>query len=163
MEPCWICLDECNEEKKCKCMKGICHMQCLAKWQMRNCGKAEETTCPFCFAELPDWKQNIVPSYEALLHKMVPMKIRLPRCQLYMEIPGSATQEEMRYILFATLGKSGCRLKSIYFTVRDPFSSGVIVFEGFAATSAVLYCAYNNIKTPKDKTKNYGLWSCFGL
>ena len=156
---CWICLDECHEEKKCQCMKGACHMQCLAKWQMRNCGKEAETTCSFCQTLLPDWKKNIVPSYERQLNKIVPLKIRLPGCRIYVDVPGSATQTQMRDIMLDTIGKSRYHVLSIYFTVKDPFSDGVIVFEGFAATSAVLYCAYNNRK----KNKNGGLWSCFGL
>lgn len=70
---CWICLqgDEDGEEltKPCKCPRWV-HKECLAMWQKRNEGRAEEKKCRFCSQELPNWRSVINENRTPILHSV---------------------------------------------------------------------------------------------
>ncbi|KAG2431690.1 hypothetical protein HYH02_013267 [Chlamydomonas schloesseri] len=38
------------------------HPSCLARWQLQQAGRKEESSCRFCNASLPDWKQILAPA-----------------------------------------------------------------------------------------------------
>ena len=46
---CWICLDDSGSEKEalvspCNCPRKV-HPKCLARWQLQQAGRLEETNC----------------------------------------------------------------------------------------------------------------------
>ncbi len=64
---CWICLDDgCSTGSRqdlmspCQCPRKV-HPKCLARWQLQQAGKAEETHCRFCHSTLADWKASLTP------------------------------------------------------------------------------------------------------
>ncbi|GBF90703.1 hypothetical protein Rsub_03004 [Raphidocelis subcapitata] len=54
---CWICLDEGGGPltTPCACPRPV-HACCLARWQLQQAGRAEETACRFCCGRYPDWR-----------------------------------------------------------------------------------------------------------
>lgn len=62
---CWICFGKQNLKRVCKCSMFV-HPECLARWQITQIGKSEETHCRFCNTEFPKWdktiEKGIVPS-----------------------------------------------------------------------------------------------------
>lgn len=71
---CWICLRtaaESGEElaKPCACPR-LCHMRCLARWQLQSAGKDEEAKCRFCHTLLPTWHSTLAPDVKPIIPVM---------------------------------------------------------------------------------------------
>lgn len=162
---CWICLDVCEEtDRKCGCTNGICHKQCLAIWQMRNCGKKNASKCQFCGQVLPDWKENIKPKYATLKDELVTLKAQVDDKMLLVDISGSISERDLEALFEATIQKltqNTKKFKNVYFTVKDPFGNGTIEFHGFSAGHAVVYCAVLSVVSRRKKKAKF--LSCFGL
>jgi hypothetical protein len=161
---CWICLDVCEEtDRKCGCTNGICHKQCLAIWQMRNCGKESADKCQLCRQTLPDWKDNITPKYETLKDELVTLKAQVGDTMILVDISGSISERDLEALFEATIQKlttNAKKLNHVDFTVKDPFGNGKIEFHGFSASCAVVYCAILSMISRRKK-KKAGLLSCF--
>ena len=160
-DTCWICLDVCEEtDRKCGCTNGICHKQCLAIWQMRNCGKECADTCQFCRQTLPDWKDNITPKYETIKNELVTLEAHVDDTVLMVNISGSISERDLQALFATTISTK--KYHRVHFTVKDPFGDGMIEFHGFSAGRAVVYCAILSVISPrKKKKKKAGLLSCF--
>ena len=162
---CWICLDVCEEtDRKCGCTNGICHKQCLAIWQMRNCGKKNASKCQFCQQTLPDWRENITPKYATIQNKHVTLKARAADKMLMVNISGSISEQDLEALFEATIQKLTMNTKkfhNVYFKVNDPFGQGTIEFQGFSASHAVVYCAVLSVVSRRKKKATF--LSCFGL
>ena len=163
---CWICLDVCEEtDMKCGCTNGICHKQCLAIWQMRNCGKKNATRCQFCQRALPDWKENITPKYETIKNKKVTLKARIADKIIMVDILGSISEKDLEALFEATiqnLTMNAKTIQNVFFTVTDPFGPGTIDFQGFSAGHAVVYCSVLKVISRKHKKKTFKFLPCFG-
>ncbi|PSC69552.1 Nitric oxide synthase-interacting [Micractinium conductrix] len=56
---CWICLagaDAGALSRPCGCPR-LSHAPCLARWQLQQAGKYEQSHCRFCQQQLPDWRE----------------------------------------------------------------------------------------------------------
>jgi len=62
LDVCWICLDDDQAElfSPCTCPRKA-HAKCLARWQLQQAGRPEETHCRFCASQLADWKVHLTP------------------------------------------------------------------------------------------------------
>ena len=162
---CWICLDVCEEtDRKCGCTNGICHKQCLAMWQMRNCGKTNAKECQFCQQALPDWKENITPKYATIKNEKVTLKARIADKMIMVDISGSISEKDLEALFEVTIQKlmmNTKKFQSVCFTVKDPFGEGTIEFHGFSAGHAVVYCAILSVISRK-KRKTSKFLPCFG-
>jgi hypothetical protein len=54
---CWICLDDGVAPliTPCACPHPV-HPRCLARWQLQQAGRPEESACRFCGGGYPDWR-----------------------------------------------------------------------------------------------------------
>lgn len=62
-EQCWLCLQGPEENSSplfvpCRCPGLTSHPLCLARWQLQQAGRPEETQCRFCEARLPAWTDS---------------------------------------------------------------------------------------------------------
>lgn len=78
---CWICFDSDLRglTRPCSCPNHV-HGACLARWQLRRAGRAEETACRFCSRRLPDWRESLTPAAMA-----APMTARLPVMAVHLD------------------------------------------------------------------------------
>eukprot|EP00882_Tetradesmus_deserticola_P002712 GHRQ01002883.1.p1 GENE.GHRQ01002883.1~~GHRQ01002883.1.p1 ORF type:complete len:151 (+),score=36.33 GHRQ01002883.1:170-622(+) len=67
-DSCWICMAGASPEQPlespCACPRRV-HLRCLARWQLQQAGRREETHCRFCHASYGDWRQSLAPRYDS--------------------------------------------------------------------------------------------------
>uniref|UniRef100_A0A7S0RQR2 RING-CH-type domain-containing protein n=1 Tax=Chlamydomonas leiostraca TaxID=1034604 RepID=A0A7S0RQR2_9CHLO len=144
---CWICLDDNQDEQvlmsPCKCPRKV-HPKCLARWQLQQAGKQEETTCRFCNNQLADWKASLTP--EALrpeVQKVQPIMVVYFEGEIH-RIPVKQGGDGLKE--FTTRIRELFRLPedvdiSLTFGCKEPMSGQHLKLEGMGAFDAAVHCA----------------------
>mmetsp|Transcript_19037 Transcript_19037/g.32574 ORF Transcript_19037/g.32574 Transcript_19037/m.32574 type:complete len:591 (-) Transcript_19037:575-2347(-) len=146
-EICWICLDEMKAGQAlispCKCPRKV-HPQCMARWQLQQAGRAEETHCRFCNSALDDWKDSLTPDV---------LKPEVDRVQPIMVVyfEGEIHRIPVRQG-DAGLSDFTSRIRELFqlptevdisltFGCKEPMSGHHLKLEGMGAFDAAVHCA----------------------
>ncbi|KAL6759150.1 hypothetical protein V8C86DRAFT_1787232, partial [Haematococcus lacustris] len=145
---CWICLDEAQDNQRlmrpCRCPRSA-HPRCLARWQLQQAGRAEETHCSrFCQSPLSDWKASLTP--EALkpdVERVQPIMVVYFEGEIH-RIPVRQGDEGLHE--FTTRIRQLFSLPedvdiSLTFGCKEPMSGQHLKLEGMGAFDAAVHCA----------------------
>jgi hypothetical protein len=119
------------------------HPQCLARWQLQQAGKQEETKCRFCNSQLLDWKDAIIPDDVKPYYACTKVTMRLlfeGRTYYIKTSSGDAGKQE-----FITAIRQLCNIDDdvdfdLNFSVREPVGDNDIQLVGHDAYDAAVKC-----------------------
>lgn len=144
---CWICLDDHQDEQglfaPCKCPRKV-HPKCLARWQLQQAGRPEETHCRFCTSPLADWKASLTPEgLKPEVQKVQPIMVVYFEGEIH-RIPVKQGTEGLKE--FTGRIRDLFRLPedvdiSLTFGCKEPMSGQHLKLEGIGAFDAAVHCA----------------------
>lgn len=146
-EVCWICLDENKGQQDllspCHCPRKV-HPRCMARWQLQQAGRAEETHCRFCNSTLADWKASLTPdALKPEVEKVQPIMVVYFEGEIH-RIPVRQGDEGLKE--FTTRIRELFKLPtevdiSLTFGCKEPMSGHHLKLEGMGAFDAAVHCA----------------------
>jgi len=142
---CWICMDEQDgnvPKQVCGCPRKV-HPQCLARWQLQQAGKQEETKCRFCDSQLLDWKDAFIPDDVKPYYASTTVTMRVifeGRTYYIKTTSGEAGKQE-----FINAIRQLCNIDDdvdfdLNFNVREPVVDNEIQLFGQGAYDAAIKC-----------------------
>lgn len=149
-EPCYICLS--NESahdhdaliRPCPCPRNV-HRRCLARWQLKQAGKPEETSCRFCQHTIgDDWRNVLTPlylrPYMSYMRPTLGITFNGEQYDICVELNTTTLPKFLEAVRLA------CKFPpehefDMRFVCQDPFHGGDIAFESINAFNAAVYCA----------------------
>lgn len=146
---CWICLDESGDMDKeplvspCSCPRKV-HPKCLARWQLQQAGRPEETNCRFCHSNLADWKASLTPeNLKPEVQRVQPIMVVYFEGEIH-RIPVKQGSDGLKE--FTNRIRELFRLPedvdiSLTFGCKEPMSGQHLKLEGIGAFDAAVHCA----------------------
>ncbi len=152
---CWICLEHCNVQQKCKCKNAYVHAECLARWQFIKAGEYEEHHCRFCDAKLDDWIYVLKPDYDKMPKKRINFSCIVYGKQINILIEPHSTISDFITQLKLQSGIETIDIENINinFICKNPFKTEAtdITFTGVHTFNAVKFCVdMNPSKSPDN-------------
>lgn len=161
-EVCWICLDEKQEGQPlyspCACPRKV-HPKCLARWQLQQAGRPEETHCRFCSKTLADWKSSLTPeNLKPEVQKVQPIMVVYFEGEIH-RIPVKQGSDGVKE--FTSRIRELFRLPedvdiSLTFGCKEPMSGQHLKLEGIGAFDAAVHCASVAAAERQHKSKSAG-------
>ncbi|KAG1675966.1 hypothetical protein FOA52_014210 [Chlamydomonas sp. UWO 241] len=158
---CWICLDDDKSRalvRPCACPRAV-HPQCMARWQLQQAGRPEETQCRFCNSVLADWKSSLTPEPLALeVAKVQPIMVVYFEGEIH-RIPVRRGNEGLSD--FTNRIRDLFRLPedvdiSLTFGCKEPMSGRHLKLEGIGAFDAAVHCASVAAAERQQKIRSSG-------
>ncbi|EFJ46303.1 hypothetical protein VOLCADRAFT_46480, partial [Volvox carteri f. nagariensis] len=144
---CWICLDGTKDRdpliNPCRCPRKV-HPRCLARWQLQQAGRLEETNCRFCQSNLADWKASLTPeNLKPDVQRVQPIMVVYFEGQIH-RIPVKQGPDGLKE--FTHRIRELFRLPddvdiSLTFGCKEPLSGQHLKLEGIGAFDAAVHCA----------------------
>lgn len=160
-EFCWICLDDSGKQglmRPCNCPRRV-HPKCLARWQLQQAGRPEETHCRFCNSMLADWKASLTPeTLKPEVEKVQPIMVVYFEGEIH-RIPVKQGNEGLSE--FTNRIRELFRLPedvdiSLTFGCKEPMSGQHLKLEGIGAFDAAVHCASVAAAERQHKIKSTG-------
>ncbi|KAG2426121.1 hypothetical protein HYH02_014836 [Chlamydomonas schloesseri] len=152
---CYICMQEGTPSRPlltpCDCKGRPVHRECLARWQLHQSGKSEETTCRFCFKVLPDWRPTLLgdsASEDAGPRPLLAKVIFNNQVHILPILPGPEGKAEFKRRVNELFGLNN-RMFDVNFEVKvkeDKYS-----LQGLSAYEAATRCAVMSAR--RDSTE----------
>ncbi|MEW5311194.1 MAG: hypothetical protein WDW38_002929 [Sanguina aurantia] len=145
---CWICLDERSDGNEvlmspCACPRKV-HPKCLARWQLQQAGRAEETHCRFCNHTLSDWKASLTPeSLKPEVKRVQPIMVVYFEGEIH-RIPvrqGGDGLNDFTLRIRQLFNLPEDVDISLTFGCKEPMSGQHLKLEGTGAFDAAVHCA----------------------
>ncbi|KXZ51012.1 hypothetical protein GPECTOR_14g253 [Gonium pectorale] len=159
---CWICLDDTKDKdpliNPCKCPRKV-HPRCLARWQLQQAGRLEETNCRFCQCNLADWKTSLTPeNLKPEVQRVQPIMVVYFEGQIH-RIPVKQGPDGLKE--FTLRIRELFRLPedvdiSLTFGCKEPLSGQHLKLEGIGAFDAAVHCASVAAAERQQKLKSGG-------
>ncbi|GLI64890.1 hypothetical protein VaNZ11_008281 [Volvox africanus] len=159
---CWICLDGTKDRdpliNPCRCPRKV-HPRCLARWQLQQAGRLEETNCRFCQSNLADWKASLTPeNLKPDVQRVQPIMVVYFEGQIH-RIPVKQGPEGLKE--FTHRIRELFRLPddvdiSLTFGCKEPLSGQHLKLEGIGAFDAAVHCASVAAAERQQKLKSGG-------
>ncbi|PNH05678.1 hypothetical protein TSOC_008028 [Tetrabaena socialis] len=159
---CWICLDDTKDRdplfSPCSCPRRV-HPRCLARWQLQQAGRLEETNCRFCHCDLADWKVSLTPdNLKPDVQRVQPIMVVYFEGQIHRipvkQGPDGLTEFTLRIRELFRLPEDVDI--SLTFGCKEPLSGQHLKLEGIGAFDAAVHCASVAAAERQHKLKSEG-------
>ncbi|MEW5300094.1 MAG: hypothetical protein WDW36_003049 [Sanguina aurantia] len=127
----------------CACPRKV-HPKCLARWQLQQAGRAEETHCRFCNHTLSDWKASLTPeSLKPEVKRVQPIMVVYFEGEIH-RIPvrqGGDGLNDFTLRIRQLFNLPEDVDISLTFGCKEPMSGQHLKLEGTGAFDAAVHCA----------------------